>query len=270
MHTTFFLTSVTTLAVALILQQSNVFAAPVSSPLVTPPSSLNTTEHDLSKFLLEIRDTVGGEFVGFHGTTADNANFYQTKKPGQTGIGIPPHFNGNDGELSPGLYVSDDIFVSRVFANSAGSKNRNKGLTKGGGGVGSICAVTANNQAEWRNDIKKVWIPAGEIAKSKGGRNDPAKLELQRQRVVRAGGKEKEAIRFSILDTDSRNAGLGHQMLIPVGSLSKFTIGRCLPLPENPAAPFTLTSSDFNQLTFPRFDYRQQATSWHIVGDTSS
>ncbi|CAL1706667.1 unnamed protein product [Somion occarium] len=203
-----------------------------------------------------------GEFVGFHGTNGANAQVYMARgNAAGGGIPVPPAFNGADAELGPGLYVSDDITVAQMFASGSAAGNRNRGNTLNGANTPFICVVTANNQNEWRNTVRKVWVPVNEIATLVSGRNDVGRLAAQERRMAAIGGTRDNTVRFSILDKDRpttpRN---GNQMVLPAGVQSKFSIKICAPV----SSTINRLLADLRSPSYPQFSYLNLRTPWHI------
>ncbi|KAJ8080069.1 hypothetical protein AAF712_013192 [Marasmius tenuissimus] len=206
------------------------------------------------------------EFVGFHGTNGENGNLYQKAFREKGQIVVPFQFNGNDGELGGGLYITDDFVTAQSFGITS-ANNRKDFATKNkcslapGSDVGVVCKVEAKVSSTFRSTVSKMWIPVGEIARPiLGLGNDPADLAKQELRIQNAGMDPKKTLRFSALDqANPGNPKIGNQIMLPPGAFTEFVIRQCLPA--------TAKASDFGAPDFPQINYRDLTTEWNIRGD---
>ncbi|KAK1234042.1 hypothetical protein PQX77_002762, partial [Marasmius sp. AFHP31] len=170
------------------------------------------------------------EFVGFHGTFEENAIRYQ-QEGGPAGKGHIPvlsKFNGRDGELGGGLYVTDKFSVAQSFAGSAARFHRlnqakeKKCSPRTGPDAepGFVCIVEARVSSTFRSTASKMWIPAGEVASS----NNPEKMKKQEDRIKKAGMDLDKTLRFSILDVENRGKpdSDGNQFMLPPDAFEDF------------------------------------------------
>ncbi|KAK1217328.1 hypothetical protein PQX77_020028 [Marasmius sp. AFHP31] len=207
------------------------------------------------------------EFVGFHGTNGANGHLYQQasqKKNGQ--IPVLFQFNGNDGELGGGLYITDDFLIAKSFGLTSANNRKTQATTGGcslapGADLGVVCKVEAKVSSTFRSTVSKVWIPVGEIARPVPGQgNNPEGLKKQEDRIKSAGMNPKNTLRFSALDqTNPGNPNIGNQIMLPPGAFPQFVIRQCLPA--------TVDASAFNAPDFPQFNYRAKTAEWNIRGD---
>ncbi|KAF9554652.1 hypothetical protein CPC08DRAFT_726974 [Agrocybe pediades] len=206
----------------------------------------------------------GSEFLGFHGTTSSTAAQYTSA--GRTGKHLPilsSGFNGADAELGPGLYVTDHVETAMFFANSGAASRKLKDASI----KPMVCMVEAMTSSAWRTQTPKLWIPHDMVAKSKGGKNDPAILKQQADLATCAGLKPEETVRFSVLDIDNAAAGkpqkTGNQFAIPTTQFNKIYIRTCLDITgkgEKDVLKY------FEQQGWPDHDFNSQKlrTDWAI------
>ncbi|KAF9260950.1 hypothetical protein L218DRAFT_557369 [Marasmius fiardii PR-910] len=210
------------------------------------------------------RDTF--EFVGFHGTNGENGNIYMNAAKTKGTIVAPFKFNGNDGELGGGLYITDDFTTAQSFAGSSASNRKNQATKKGcplqptdDASKAVVCKVEAKSSSKFRESVAKIWIPPDEIATSIGGVNDPTKLAAQASRIKGAGANPSTALRFSVLKkNDPKNPKIGNQIMLPPGAFGDFVIRQCVPV--NAGKPSGTKE-------FPAFNFRNQDFDWNIAGD---
>ncbi|KAF4616810.1 hypothetical protein D9613_008407 [Agrocybe pediades] len=206
----------------------------------------------------------GSEFLGFHGTTSSTAAQYTSA--GRTGKHLPilsSGFNGADAELGPGLYVTDHVETAMFFANSGAASRKLKDASI----KPMVCMVEAMTSSAWRTGTPKLWIPHDMVAKSKGGKNDPAILKQQADLATCAGLKPEETVRFSVLDLVNAAAGnkqvTGNQFAIPTTQFNKIYIRSCLDITgkgEKDVLKY------FEQQGWPDHDFNSQKlrTDWAI------
>ncbi|KAK1225787.1 hypothetical protein PQX77_011267 [Marasmius sp. AFHP31] len=207
------------------------------------------------------------EFVGFHGTNGANGHLYQQasqKKNGQ--IPVLFQFNGNDGELGGGLYITDDFLTAKSFGLTSANNRKTQATTGGcslapGADLGVVCKVEAKVSSTFRSTVSKVWIPVREIARPIPGQgNNPEGLKKQEDRIKSAGMNPKNTLRFSALDQKNPgNPNIGNQIMLPPGAFPQFVIRQCLPA--------TVDASAFGEPDFPQFNYRAKTAEWNIRGD---
>ncbi|KAL0565310.1 hypothetical protein V5O48_016712 [Marasmius crinis-equi] len=212
------------------------------------------------------------EFVGFHGTNGENGDVYIKAAKEKKSIVIPPRFNGNDGELSGGLYITDDFLTAQVFAGSSASSRINDAKLKkcpldektDPAAQPVICKVEAKSSTSFRTRISKIWIPPNEIAESVRGKNNPEKLKQQIARIQSAQMNPTNTLRFSVLNkVDPKNEKFGNQLMLPPGAFGDFiprvfSIKQCVPLKAGKPGGTT---------EFPAFNYRNQDADWNIAGN---
>ncbi|EJD40287.1 hypothetical protein AURDEDRAFT_115920 [Auricularia subglabra TFB-10046 SS5] len=99
---------------------------------------------------------VDREFIGWHGTNSDTAEFWRKK-----GYLAKPAGGRSGGaqQLGEGVYVSDTRKTAEMYAN--GNASNNKGTTA------VVCAIYAKSSTHWRSSVYKVWVPADKIGDSK-------------------------------------------------------------------------------------------------------
>ncbi|KAL0569413.1 hypothetical protein V5O48_012556, partial [Marasmius crinis-equi] len=211
------------------------------------------------------RDTF--EFVGFHGTNGENGNIYIEAAKTKKTIVVPFKFNGNDGELGGGLYITDDFTTAQSFAETSVNNRKDDARKKGcplkdtdEASKPVVCKVEAKASTSFRERVSKIWIPPNEIARLiKGVGNDPAKLAQQAARIKSAGMSATNTLRFSVLSKDDpKNKNIGNQLMLPPGAFGDFIIKQCVPV--NAGKPGGTKE-------FPAFNYRNQDFDWNIAGD---
>jgi len=86
------------------------------------------------------------------------------------------------------------LISAMFFAISAANARKAKGekITP------AVCMVEAIGTTAWRTETPKIWVPHDKIAKSSGGKNDPAKLKQQEDIATCSGFKPSETVRFSV------------------------------------------------------------------------
>ncbi|KAF9555623.1 hypothetical protein CPC08DRAFT_711854 [Agrocybe pediades] len=210
----------------------------------------------------------GSEFLGFHGTTSFSlqSTAAQYTSAGRTGKHLPilsSGFNGADAELGPGLYVTDHVETAMFFANSGAASRKLKDASI----KPMVCMVEAMTSSAWRTQTPKLWIPHDMVAKSKGGKNDPAILKQQADLATCAGLKPEETVRFSVLDIDNAAAGkpqkTGNQFAIPTTQFNKIYIRACLDITGKSEEDIL---KYFRQQGWPDRDFNTQKirTDWAI------
>ncbi|KAG7086239.1 hypothetical protein E1B28_002210 [Marasmius oreades] len=210
------------------------------------------------------RDTF--EFVGFHGTNGENGNIYMNAAKTKGTIVTPFKFNGNDGELGGGLYITDDFTTAHSFADTSANNRKADAKKKGcplqatdDAGKGVVCKVEAKSSSNFRN-LAKLWIPPDEIARPIPGiGNDPKKLAQQETRIRGAGANPFNALRFSVLSkANPKDPKIGNQFMLPPGAFGDFIIRQCVP---------TTAGKPSGTKEFPAFNFRNQDADWNIAGD---
>lgn len=219
------------------------------------------------------RDTF--EFVGFHGTNNENGRLYTEKGS----LVVPPFFNGNDGELGGGLYVTDDLFTASVFGGSSANGRIDAAKKQGcplkdtdDAAIAVVCAIEAKSSSTFINSISKLWIPPQEIAKSVNNVNDPQKLAQQVQRIEDGGFDPDNTLRFSVLNEKKpKEPTTANQVMIPPAAFSNFRVAVCVPVPRVQLTPgkfqFDRLRSFAGRQAFPEFNYRDQNQAWRISGN---
>lgn len=109
-------------------------------------------------------------------------------------------FNGADGELGAGLYISDDTTVAKTFASGSVKFAQGRGDKRPKATEEWICTLEMQD-SNWINMISKAWIPYAYIARPKkvGGKsvNDPEVLKLQESIITSQGLQVEKTVRFS-------------------------------------------------------------------------
>ncbi|KAM5545045.1 hypothetical protein V8D89_001156 [Ganoderma adspersum] len=243
-------------------------AGPSACPIKKPakkPRAFTARAYDYIAHLFE-RDNE--EFVGWHGTNSDTAAFWASKghieKPVKAdgfldflGIGSKSAkgTSGANAEIGPGLYLADKKDTSIVSANI--NAKANPGTTP------ALCAIFAKSSGNWRNVIRKAFIPEDIVG------DTPEKEALRVAHVKKAvpGVTENAVVRFSILDRREEKTG---QMLIPESVSNQF-FAKCFKVDGLAVAKSDDAASKVGTNTFPAFEYKGNTlrSEWKIVPETA-
>ncbi|KAI1785272.1 hypothetical protein LXA43DRAFT_147172 [Ganoderma leucocontextum] len=213
------------------------------------------------------------EFIGWHGTNSDTAAFWATKghieKPVKAdgfldflGIGtkVTAGTSGADAEIGPGLYVADNKETGILFANN--NVKRNKGTTP------ALCAVFARSSGNWRNVVRKAFIPENLV----GDASDKAKAEaLENARIDHVkqavpGVNAESVVKFALFDRKIKSG----QMVIPESIGSQFT-AKCFKVEGEAVVASDAAASAVGTQSFPQFSFNGGTLrgEWNIAAENA-